>query len=175
MKLTFGGKLDRPNVCFLCETTPEPGSKVIDTERYFDGFPHNLRGRRYVCEKCVNSMVKFFDLADLATVERAQAEAQFAQDMLQGLKRRVYDLFEDLRQIAENPNILVEAGDVPKERPGSATVGDVPHVEADPGFAGVGEAEELSSISTDRSSAGGHSAAARTYSGASLSESPYAQ
>lgn len=58
MKLTEGGKLDRPNVCTICERTPDIGEECVDTERYFDGFPHNLRGRRYICKKCVTDAAK---------------------------------------------------------------------------------------------------------------------
>lgn len=107
MKLTFGGQLERPNLCFLCETTPPIGTKVVDTERYFDGFPHTLRGRRYVCEKCVNSMVKFFDLADARTVEVARSEELRAQLLLRGLKLRLDKLVDDLQKVAEAPEVLI--------------------------------------------------------------------
>lgn len=123
MKLTYGGKLERPNLCFLCERTPAIGTKVVDTERYFDGWPANLQGRRYVCESCVNDMTKFFGYADLATVERADAEAQLARNILKGLKQRLNVLYADLQQIAENPSLLVEETDVRPE-PAEASDGD---------------------------------------------------
>lgn len=48
--------LERPGICFLCEGEPtrERGELVVDTEHQFNppGFSH-LRGRKYVCERCV--------------------------------------------------------------------------------------------------------------------------
>lgn len=163
MKLTEGGKLERPNVCFLCETTPDHGTKVIDTERYFDGHPYTLQGRRYVCEKCINSMLKFFDFADLATVERAEAERLHAEQVLRGLKVRIDVLFNDLRHIAENPSILIDEVDSGSVR------------EASPEPVGDRESEDGASGTEGGSPEGGPGKVAKTYSGASLTESPYAQ
>lgn len=58
MKLTEGGRLERPNACTICERTPEIGEEVIDTERYFDGWPASLHGRRYICKKCATEAAK---------------------------------------------------------------------------------------------------------------------
>ena len=175
MKLTEGGRLQRPNLCFLCETTPDHGTKVIDTERYFDGHPFNLQGRRYVCEKCINSMLVHFDLADRATVERAENDTLQAQRVLQGLKRRIDILFNDLRQLAENPTALMEEIDVTPTGSGSGTVGEVARVEVDPGSIDGGAGEDLSSDAESGNPERGSGETAKTYSGASLTTSPYAQ
>lgn len=86
MKLTKGGKLDRPNLCCLCERTPPIDAPVIDTGRYFDGFPHNLQGRRYVCEICIKSMCKFIDLIPMKQVEEIISERDQALLELKELK-----------------------------------------------------------------------------------------
>lgn len=110
MKVTTGGKLERPNICFLCETTPQAGTKVIDTERYFDGWPHNLQGRRYVCERCVTEMFKFFEFASRDEVTQAVAGELEAQAIIRGIKLRLDDLYNDMKQLTENPNVFKEAG-----------------------------------------------------------------
>jgi len=162
MKLTYGGKLDRPNVCFLCETTPDHGTKVIDTERYFDGHPFNLQGRRYVCEKCINSMLVYFDLATHVEVERAQAELSRSNQVIRGMKQRIDVLFNDLRYLVENPTALTEVSSEPVREAVASSVGDR---EGEDGTSGT----ENSSIS------GGRAEVEGTFSGASLSTSPYAQ
>ena len=162
MKLTEGGKLERPNLCFLCETTPDHGTKVIDTERYFDGHPFNLQGRRYVCEKCINSMLVHFDLADRATVERAEQETLNAQMILRGLKLRIDVLFKDLRHIAENPTALMEGMD-----------GSVREEVASPTINRKGK--DGASSTTGGSPEGGPGTTEGSYSGASLATSPHAK
>lgn len=110
MKVTEGGKLERPNVCFLCETTPAVGSKVIDTERYFEGWPATLQGRRYVCERCVIEMFKFFDFASRSEVFDAQRNELEAQAIIRGIKLRLDTLYTEMKQLTENPNVFKEAG-----------------------------------------------------------------
>jgi hypothetical protein len=109
MKLTEGGKLERPNVCFLCETTPAAGSKVIDTERYFDGWPANLHGRRYVCERCINDMVKFFEFTTLEHVRQAQLDVLERDAIIRGIKLRLDALYGDIKRLTENPNVFSQA------------------------------------------------------------------
>lgn len=159
MKITEGGKLDRPNVCFLCETTPPHGMKVVDTERYFDGHPYNLQGRRYVCEKCINSMLVFFDFVDLNRLEQAELEAKNAQNILRGLKLRLDTLFNDLRQIAESPNLLLDglSGSV-REQSQSIVVGNGEGTEVDSGSSVPSpEGVEPQGL-PDNGSEGGHTA-----------------
>jgi len=176
MKLTEGGRLERPNVCFLCETTPGHGTKVIDTERYFDGHPYNLQGRRYVCERCINDMLKFFDFADIATVERANAEKLQAEQILRGLKLRLNTLFEDLRNITESPNILIdEVRNVSETRLGSGAMGEKPDVASDAGEADDSAGEVEVGADQESGAQGRPTAPDDTYSGASLSTSPFAQ
>ena len=111
MKLTKGGTLERPNLCTICERTPGVGERVVDTEKYFDGFPVNLQGRRYVCERCATEMFKFFDYATQEEVWLARREEAQAKAILRGLKFRLDELSNDLRRIAENPQALTEVGD----------------------------------------------------------------
>lgn len=106
MKLTVGGKLERPNVCFLCETTPAEGTKVVDTERYFDGFPLSLQGRRYVCSRCINQMVEFFGFTTLEKVELAEAALADAQSIIRGIKLRLDSLASDMVHLTESPNVF---------------------------------------------------------------------
>lgn len=176
MKLTEGGKLERPNVCFLCETTPAHGTKVIDTERYFDGHPFNLQGRRYVCEKCINDMVKFFNFADRDAVDRAYSEANEARLVLRSFKWRIDQLFNDLKNLAESPHSLVEAAyDVEEAGFEVRTVGSGADAVADPGEADDSPGEVEVGADEEPSPPGRPSAPDDTYSGASLSTSPYAQ
>jgi len=179
MKLTYGGKLERPNLCFLCETTPDHGTKVIDTERYFDGHPYNLQGRRYVCEKCINSMLVHFDLADRATVERAENAELQAQMVLRGLKQRIDVLFNDLRHLAENPTALMEDTSV---RSNSETPSDGGSLRSgDAGTKGrkaKGRSPEGGKpvlAGVEAGVAGGLGQGTDSQSGASLTTSPYAQ
>ena len=158
LKLTEGGKLDRPNVCFLCETTPPHGMKVVDTERYFDGHPFNLQGRRYVCEKCINSMLVFFDFVDLNRLEQAEIATLNAQNILRGLKLRLDTLFNDLKQIAENPNLLLDglSGSV-REQSQSRLVGDEEALVTDGGSLDSSGNEVGVEGSADSGAEGGHS------------------
>lgn len=108
MKLVEGGKLQRPNVCWICQRTPAIGSPVIDTEKYFEGYPHNLQGRMYVCEKCALEIAKHFDLADAETIRLARREAEQAAFILRGLKQRLDGIVYDLVHIAESPEAFVQ-------------------------------------------------------------------
>jgi len=108
VKLTEGGRLDRPNVCTICERTPEIGTKVIDTERYFDGWPATLQGRRYVCERCINEMVKFFDFASHNEVAQAQIAQERAEAVVRGVKTRIAVLATDMKTIAADPSVFME-------------------------------------------------------------------
>lgn len=121
MKLTKGGSLARPNVCFICETTPPIDSKVIDTERFYDpGYQTRLGGEKYVCEKCVNQMASFFEFASADRVHIAEHQANQDRLILRGLKWRLDALFEDLRHIAENPGLIMD-GDLSVQDKGSAS------------------------------------------------------
>lgn len=93
MKLTEGGKLDRPNLCTICERTPEIGAPVVDTEKYFDGYPHNLQGRRYVCDKCADSINR------LIQGDVTEEQHQLVVEELSAKTRELLELkrlFEDL-------------------------------------------------------------------------------
>lgn len=49
-------RLDPPYVCFICEGSPqrEIGEQVVDTEYVYNPpAPSGLRGRKYICGRCV--------------------------------------------------------------------------------------------------------------------------
>ena len=61
----------RPNLCLVCEMTPDPGSDVVDTLRDLSigGVPSHaateamdlqthLSGRKYVCSGCIHDLAK---------------------------------------------------------------------------------------------------------------------
>lgn len=146
MKLTKGGKLEPPNICFLCETTPAIGSDVVDTERYFDGWPATLRGRRYVCQRCVEGMLKFFNFATDDEITRAVSGELEAQSIIRGIKLRLDELYTDMKQLTENPSVFKEAGRESLESESLvAQTGESPvEAEAPSGPRGSGKAKRVS-------------------------------
>ncbi len=123
MKLTEGGRLERPNICWICSRTPEVGSAVIDTEKVFDGYPYNLNGRMYVCETCATQIAGFFDLVSKDAVEIAQNEQKRAEGVVRGVKQRLDTLIFELKGLAENPSALTEVTDGPEATVGRGRVG----------------------------------------------------
>lgn len=90
MKLVKGGELQRPNLCTICERTPAIGEVVIDTEKYFDGFPHNLQGKRYVCKRCSQEFARLIrgDVVE-AEYQRVVMERDNALEKLKRIKDRI--------------------------------------------------------------------------------------
>lgn len=107
MKLTEGGRLERPNLCWICERTPAIGTPVIDTERYFDGHPFSLQGRRYVCLKCVQEMAKFFGFVPSERMEQAEIAKQRAEGVVRGVKLQLDRLSNELKALAVDPGTLI--------------------------------------------------------------------
>jgi len=112
MKLTEGGRLERPNICWLCERTPDIGMPVIDTEKYFDGWPYNLQGRRYVCERCIKEMLKFFGFAEDDAIIQAQIAQLRAEGVVRGVKQRLDTLVFELAHLADDPSTVMVMDDV---------------------------------------------------------------
>ena len=111
MKLTEGGRLERPNICWICKRTPPIGSVVVDTEKHFEGYPFELNGRLYVCETCATQIAGFFDLVDKNQVEIAHTAQARAEAVVRGVKLRVDQLVKDLSTLALDPSVFMEAED----------------------------------------------------------------
>jgi hypothetical protein len=81
-----GEVLQRPSICFLCETSPtrEAGTKVADLERdYTPPAPSNLYGRKYVCERCADELARLFGYVQSEDVQNANAALASARQTLQ--------------------------------------------------------------------------------------------
>ena len=51
-----------PSVCSICEQSPQPGSRLVDTLRNFEQGINGI-GRKYVCESCVGELASAFGLS----------------------------------------------------------------------------------------------------------------
>jgi hypothetical protein len=149
MKLTEGGKLERPNICTICERTPEVGTKVVDTERYFEGWPYVLQGRRYVCEKCIKEMLKFFDFADRNEVLIAQTAQLRAEAVVRGVKLKVDSMTKELRTLAEDPSVFMVEEPSAEVAAIGGVVREVAVATPDAESSGVGESKAEPSGSAD--------------------------
>jgi hypothetical protein len=101
MDLVKAGTLGAPNVCFICETFPQEGSSLVDTQRDHEyGNFRPLSGRKYVCESCVNELARAFGLSD-GVRERVALETVDRYD------RAYYELKWELKSFAERLEALV--------------------------------------------------------------------
>lgn len=80
--------LQSPNCCFICEGTTS--ERFFDSRRNFDvpGRSH-LKGRRYICEKCVDSAARAFDYARPVDVAAMQHAAEVAEARIAELEERL--------------------------------------------------------------------------------------
>jgi hypothetical protein len=82
MQLINKSDLLAPGVCVLCEGSPADEHKIVDTlKNLVTGFPHQLEGRKYVCEACIKNVGEVIGLVsaedrDEAVLKAAEAEAK---------------------------------------------------------------------------------------------------
>jgi hypothetical protein len=66
-----------PNACLICEETPLPGIRVVDTMRVLTpDLPVPMAGRKYVCERCALDLAHLMGYESLQEVEIARAESE---------------------------------------------------------------------------------------------------
>lgn len=86
--------LQKPNCCFVCETTT--AERFFDSKRNFDppGRSH-LKGRRYICEICVDKAAKAFGFIPPKEAEALRHAVAVAEDRANEAEVRVA-AFEDI-------------------------------------------------------------------------------
>lgn len=159
MKLTEGGRLERPNLCWICKRTPPVGSAVIDTEKYFEGWPHDLQGRQYVCEACATQMASFFGFAARDEVEIAQTAQARAEAVVRGVKQRLDTMIADLKNLAADPSVFMEDTSATETSVGRGRVGFEADAAVDGAELGDGDSEELVAEAGDSATEGDDSGA----------------
>ena len=91
--------LQAPNCCFICEGTTS--ERFFDSRRNFDVPGRSkLKGRRYICEKCVDSAARAFDYirpVDAAALNDAVAAAEARADQAE----RERDAFKAIAEASE--------------------------------------------------------------------------
>jgi hypothetical protein len=83
MQLINKSDLLAPGVCALCESSPSDESKIVDTlKNLVTGFPHQLEGRKYVCQACIAALGEVIDLIPAAVQREAVQKAADAEAKL---------------------------------------------------------------------------------------------
>lgn len=98
-------RLVPPFICFLCETSPqrEAGVHVVDTQRNFDPpAPSPLKGRKLVCERCVEEMANLLGFRNGEQVDDAKAKLDAARAALEPIQHVIQSLAADIRSRVTN-------------------------------------------------------------------------
>lgn len=94
-------RLQPPFLCFLCEThiQREAGVRVIDTGRDFDpAAPVHLKGRKVVCERCVDEAARLLGYVKSEDVDMADKALQELREHTLKILPLVQGLEEDIKQ-----------------------------------------------------------------------------
>lgn len=103
MQVIKNADLRNPNVCAICEESPD-GDTVVDTERFtpfYEVYP--LNGRKYICERCAGEIANKIGYVSSNAIAQAQADADAARAELGNVRQRTTELADHIRDFVSSP------------------------------------------------------------------------
>lgn len=91
-----------PSICAICEQSPQPNTKLVDTLRNFEQGINGI-GRKYVCESCVGELASAFGLSSGYGERVALAENAAYARAFETLKHKLVEQAAEFVKLINEP------------------------------------------------------------------------